>query len=157
MIVYNDIEDLARIKNAVCDEFFNVRKSIDIVQKNLDLLYLYTSKNEHDKRKQNPYIVKTVIKHMANGMNKHDAIILASEELMIDIKRVESVYWQQNRYMSAINLFAKRYFCEKLKKAGFTAKEIAKLLGISENHVFKLMRSTIDFWFLDDKKNKAGS
>lgn len=51
--------------------------------------------------------------------------------------------------MSAVNLFAKRYTCEKLKKAGFTAKEIARVIGVSENHIYKILRCNVDFWFLD--------
>ena len=91
---------------------------------------------------------------MANGLNKDDAIILTALDFNTSIERVKTIFWQQNRYMSAVNLYAKRYLCEKLRKSGFKAKEIAYILGISENHVFKLLRSNIDFWFLD-KRDKG--
>lgn len=105
-------------------------------------------KIEQTLRKQNPYIAKSIIKYMAQGLNKTDAIILTALDFDTDTKRVESIFWSQNRYMSAVNLYAKRYTCEKLKKAGLTAKKIAEILGISENHVYKLMKNNVDFWFL---------
>lgn len=106
-------------------------------------------KIEQKKRQQNPYIVKTVIKYLARGLNKEDAIILTANDFETDIDRVSTIFWAQNRYMSAVNLFAKRYTCEKLKKAGFTAKEIARVIGVSENHIYKILCCNVDFWFLD--------
>lgn len=109
----------------------------------------HQKKFEQKKRQQNPYIVKTVIKYLARGLNKEDAIILTAKDFKTDIDRVSTVFYAQNRYMSAVNLFAKRYTCEKLKKAGFTAKDIAKVIGVSENHIYKILRCNVDFWFLN--------
>lgn len=47
---------------------------------------------------------------------------------------------------TAILLFAKRYLCMKLKQAGFIAKDIALVLGVSENHIYKLLNCDIDYW-----------
>lgn len=41
-----------------------------------------------------------------------------------------------------VNLYAKRYTCEKLRNAGFSDKEIAEILGISIAMVDKLMKNT---------------
>lgn len=40
-----------------------------------------------------------------------------------------------------VNLYAKRYTCEKLRNAGFSDKEIAEILGISIAMVDKLMKN----------------
>lgn len=41
-----------------------------------------------------------------------------------------------------VNLYVKRYTCEKLRNAGFSDKEIAEILGISIAMVDKLMKNT---------------
>lgn len=41
-----------------------------------------------------------------------------------------------------VNLYAKRYTCEKLRNAGFSDNEIAEILGISIAMVDKLMKNT---------------
>jgi len=110
--------------------------------------YEHQKKANAEARRYHPYIVKSVIKYMAQGLNKTDAIIITALDFDTDIKRVETIFWFQNRYMTAVNLYAKRYACEKLKKAGLTAKKTAEILGISENHVYKLMKNNVDFWFM---------
>jgi len=121
------------------------KRIIDLVH----ISYDRQQKVNKEARQQNPYIVKRVIRYMAAGHAKPEAIILTALEFHTTVDRVKNVFWQQNRYMSAVNLFAKRYTCEKLKKAGFTAKEIARVIGVSENHIYKILRCNVDFWFLD--------
>lgn len=99
-------------------------------------------------RKQNPYIVKSVIKYMASGMCKDDAILKTAEDYKTRESRVSVLLWQQKRYISAVNLYARRYLCEKLKKSGMSAPEISQILGVSTNHVYKLLKTNVDFWFL---------
>ncbi|MCX4348226.1 MAG: hypothetical protein OSJ76_00390 [Alphaproteobacteria bacterium] len=118
----------------------------------IDLVHISYDKQQKvnkEARQQNPYIVKRVIRYMAAGHAKPEAIILTALEFHTTVDRVKSVFWQQNRYMSAINLYARRYMAEKLKNAGLTAKEIAKIIGVSENHIFKMLRHNTDFWFLN--------
>ena len=118
----------------------------------IDLLRLEHAKNkqiERQERRKNPYIVKSIIKYMASGLSRENAFIKTALDYQTDVNRIKAIFFEQNRYMSAINLFAKRYACEKLKQAGFKAKEIAKIIGVSENHIYKLLRCKIDFWFLD--------
>lgn len=149
MIVCNDSKEIERIKDELGDFTHQLRKITKKIENDVAALHVHTLHQEFNLRQQNPYIVKSVIKYMANGLNKTDAMLLTARDYDTDIKRISAVLWGQNRYMSAINLFAKRYACEKLKNAGFTAKQIAKIVGVSENHVFKLLRSTVDFWFLE--------
>lgn len=99
-------------------------------------------------RRQNPYIVKSVIKYMARGMCQDDAIARTADEFKTRESRVSVLLWQQKRYLSAVNLYARRYLCEKLKKSGMSAAEISQILGVSTNHVYKLLKTNVDFWFL---------
>lgn len=98
--------------------------------------------------KKNPYIVKRVISHISNGMCRHEAIELTADELNEPVKRVQVLFWQQKNYMSALRLFARKYTAETLKKAGYKTKDIAGLLGVSENHVYKLLKSVPNEWIL---------
>lgn len=148
MIVCNDSKEISSLQNKLKDYADKLNKLSDAMQLELTTLYRYTIDNERSIRQQNPYIVKAVIKYMANGLNKSDAMLLVAKDFQTDIARVQAVYWSQNRYMSAVNLYAKRYTCEKLKKSGYTAKQIASVIGVSENHIFKLLKANPDFWFL---------
>lgn len=143
--------ELERCKENICDAQQIINDSVIALQNLVAVSYKEACDTT---RHENPFIIKSVIKNMANGLNKDDAIILTALDFNTSIERVKTIFWQQNRYMSAVNLYAKRYLCEKLRKSGFKAKEIAYILGISENHVFKLLRSNIDFWFLD-KRDKG--
>lgn len=127
----------------------NILNSVDKIKKAIHISQFQMRTEEKNKRKQNPYIVKSVIKYMDNGLNKEDAITLTAADYNTSFDRVSTIFWGQARYMSAINLYAKRYLCEKLKNAGFIAKDIALILGISENHVFKILKCKTNFWFLD--------
>lgn len=149
MIICNDSDEVKKIRENLQDNFYDLRKSVKNIEYSINSLYSYSIDQEKHIRQQNPYIVKSVIKYMANGLNKNDAMLLTANDFKTDIKRVSAVFFGQGRYMAAINLFAKRYTCEKLKNAGYTAKQIANVIGVSENHVFKLLRATVDFWFLN--------
>lgn len=145
MIVYADDDVVDNLET----EMKNIFEAVDNIKKSIQIS-LDNTKTQNNKLKlQNPYIVKSVIKYMANGINQKDAIILTAMDFKTTTDRVDTIYWGQKRYMSAVNLFAKRYMCEKLKNANFKAKEIANILNISENHVFKLLKCKADFWFLE--------
>lgn len=126
-----------------------ISEAVDNIQSTIHISFQKQKECDNKSRLQNPYIVKSVIKYMANGLNKTDAVILTAQDFQTDIARIDVVYNGQKKYMSAVNLYAKRYLCEKLRQAGFIAKDIALVLGISENHVFKLLRCKADFWFLE--------
>ncbi len=69
------------------------------------------------------------------------------ELLCVSHEFQNSVNKEARRENLNVNLYAKRYTCEKLRNAGFSDKEIAEILGISIVMVDKLMKNTIDFWF----------
>ena len=76
-------------------------------------------------------------------------ITLTAEEYEVPEDKIRVLCGCQKRYMSAVNLYAKRYLCEKLKKRGMKTKEIAEIVGVSENHIYKLQKCNADFWFLE--------
>lgn len=124
---YYDLKDAA-------DNIFN---EILACQRALDVCMNYY-------RKQNPYIVKSVLKYIASGYDKNSAINLTAQDFSTTPERIEAIYQPSRRYMSAVNLYAKRYMTEKLRSHGFKIKEIAAILGVSENHVYKLLKCKID-------------
>jgi len=145
MIVFIDDETETKLEKYKKTIIQSIEHVIELVHTS----YNYQQKIEAKKRQENPYIVKSVIKYMAKGLNKQDAILMTATDFETTTRRVADIFWAQNRYMSAINLYARRYTCEKLKEAGLTAKEIAKIIGVSENHVFKMLHNKADFWFLN--------
>lgn len=144
MIVHLDDDTASLLEK----EKRNILKSVDNIINNINISYQIEANAVAKKRKQNPYIVKSVIKYMATGLSLDNAIIKTATRFETTTFRVKSIFWEQKRYMSAVKLYAKRFTCEKLKKHGMTAKQIANILDISENHVFKILRCNADFWFL---------
>lgn len=145
-----DLQQLDDIKSNIDEQIINISKTF----KELSYLVkeLNTTSKEYNREcmKRNPYIVKRVIKHIANGMSKQDAILLTADELGENTSRVKVLFSHQKAYMSALHLFARKYAAEQMKKAGFKTKTVAKTLGISENHVYKLVKSVPNEWILDN-------
>lgn len=121
-------------------------KSINKIESLVRVSYYNYANTESKERQKNPYIVKSVIKNLARGHNETNAILLTATEYETTFERVYAVYSEQKKYRSAIILFAKRYMCAKLKSHGFTAKEISKILNVSENHIFRLLNNAVDYW-----------
>lgn len=136
-LIYNIIE------NSIETELLLKR-----LKQSVDKLKVSARDYDNERQRINPYIVKRVVAHIANGLNVSDAIILTAEEYRETVKRVEVLFEHQKVYMSALNLFAKKYMAEKLKKAGYKTKQVAKIIGVSENHIYKLLRCTNNFWLL---------
>ena len=121
-------------------------QSVSEIENLVKVSYYNFGKTESKERQKNPYIVKSVIKNLACGHNETNAILLTASEYETTFERVYAIYSEQKKYRSAIVLFAKRYMCAKLKRHGFTAKEISKILNVSENHIFRLLNNAIDYW-----------
>lgn len=101
-----------------------------------------------DRLANRPHLVKRVIKYMAEGLNKSDSILKTSIDYNVPLIWVSAAFAQQNRYMTAVNLYAKKYAAQKLKKYGLSNDVIAEILGVSKNHVYKLLKANIDFSLL---------
>lgn len=143
-----DLKNLENIKTNINEKILKISTELkELEQLSSDLNCVATERN-NSAIKRNPYIVKRVIKHIANGMCQRDAILLTADELNEPTSRVEVLFKDQKYFMSALLLFSKKYACERLKKAGYTAKEIGKVLGVSENHIYKLLKAVPNFWEL---------
>lgn len=118
------------------------------LDKHLDNFLKASCDYDSARQRVNPYIVKRVVSHISNGLNVSDAILLTADELGELSNRVEVLFHNQKIYMSALNLFAKKYMAERLKKSGYTTKKTAELIGVSENHVYKLLKCPNKFWEL---------
>lgn len=137
--------DFDTIFSELQQEEEKILKAVDNFLKASKEIEIFLTKQDSFSRRQNPAIVKSVIRYIASGYSQQDAITLTAKDFMTNSFRVETVFQTAKKHMSAVKLYAKKYTCEKLKKAGFTAKKIAGILGISENHVYKLLRCDINF------------
>lgn len=123
-----------------------ISQSVDNIKSIVNITHANMCEKEKQERLKNPYIVKSVLKYLASGLSEYNSILLTAEKFEITVERVKCVYSHQKKYRSAILLFAKRYLCMKLKQAGFIAKDIALVLNVSENHIYKLLDCNIDYW-----------
>jgi transposase len=57
---------------------------------------------------------------------------------------IQHIFNHHCKYKTAINLYARRYAAIKLKQAGMSAPQMSKILGISENHIYKLLKAQVD-------------
>ena len=151
MIVHAD----ENIVNEINQEVTTIKESSERLINLVQISNQTQKRCENLKRQQNPYIVKSVIRNMAKGLNMTDAALLTAKEFKTTCERVEAIMWGQKRYYSAIRLFARRYLCEKLKEAGFKTSDIAKIAKVSPNHVYKMLKVKPDFWFLECKPMAA--
>lgn len=136
-----DLKKINKIHNDIIQNVDCIKNSVDDLKK---IICEYDNKSI----KKNPFIVKRVVKHLANGLSKHNAIALTATELNESTDRVSMLFSQQKTYMSALHLFSKKYLCEKMRNAGYSAKQISIVLNISENHVYKLLKSVPNEWIL---------
>lgn len=118
---------------------------VDNLRTKIEHLKFQVEETENLNRLENPYIVKTVLRHIANGVDQENAILLTAKQFHTTAFRVEVLVHSNKKYMSAVKLYARRFCAEKLKNAGFSAKKIAEILGVSENHVYKLLKCKIEF------------
>lgn len=131
-------------KNRLERSYKDLKKAADEIFEEVMAFNEAVKQQANRLEKQNPYIVKSVLKYIAAGYDKESAINLTAQDFGTTVFRVETIYQSSRRYMSAVNLYAKRYMCEKLRNAGFKIKEIAAILGVSENHIYKLLKCKID-------------
>lgn len=143
-----DLKNIENIKANINKKTIKISAEIKELEQLSSELNNTAAEHNREAIKRNPYIVKRVIKHIANGMCQRDAILLTADELGEPTSRVEVLFKDQKYFMSALLLFSKKYACERLKKAGYTAKEIGKVLGVSENHIYKLLKAVPNFWGL---------
>lgn len=100
---------------------------------------------EHDRteRKNNPYIAKRVIKHLAEGLTLDESCCLAANELGETLERVEGVFDYHRCFATGLRLYSRKYAIDKLYSAGFTGAQIAKIIGISTAHVYKVLKAEV--------------
>lgn len=141
------LDDINARQNKIQKLFEDICFENDVIKKNIEYLCLHEYREERRTHKKNPYIVKAVIKYMAQGNSYYDSVKMAAVDFETTEERVKILCCSHKFYLTAINLYARRYTAERLKKAGLKTKEIAKILGISENHVYKLLKYKLTIFF----------
>jgi len=119
----------------------SIVNDVDVLRLKVNDLSKAVYEYNSDALKQNPYIVKRIVKHIAEGYTVDNAVNLAADELQISTERAEAVFSNQKKHLSKIRLYARKYTAEKLKNAGYSAEKIAGILHISKSGVFKLLKS----------------
>ena len=142
----NDIKEVNAIKEAIQAQKQEILQQFEQLEKKLDELSTITFKVENEYKAQNPLIVKRVIKYIVSGYTKPDAIRKTADDFDTPEFRVSVVYDQSKKYMTALNLYAKKYMIEKLKKSGFSARKMAEIVGISIQSIYKIIKCPVDMW-----------
>lgn len=104
-------------------------------------LYYATHEYNSENVKKAPYIVKKVIYYMARGETLNNAVALTAADFNTSLERVHYIINAQKVHTAALNLYAKKFFVVTLKKSGYSIKDIAALLRISEAHAYRLARA----------------
>lgn len=137
MIIHFDLKEIEEIEE-------NIYSLVDKLRTKMEQFKHHAEYTENCVRLENPYIVKAVLRHIAAGTDLYNSCLLVAKQFHTNEFRVRQLIQSHKKYMSAVNLYARRFCAEKLKNAGFSAKKIAEILGVSENHVYKLLKCKID-------------
>lgn len=141
----NDAKTIDDLKEKIRCRKQSISKDLKAVLDYVDQLSEITFKIENESRAENPHIVKRVIKYMAAGMTKDDAISATAADFETPIFRVNVIYQMNRHYMTALNLYAKKYMIEKLKNAGFSVRQMSEIIGISKPNIYKILKCPIDY------------
>lgn len=136
------------IKEKYKEKYIDVKPVFSVVEKNLDLLreiiadlqidYLQAEKT---RLKENPKIVKRVLRYRGCGYSKQEALNKTAEDFNCTVQRVRIVYQENQQNTAYIRLYARKYLVQKLHDFGFAPVQIAKIAGISRQSVFRLLKS----------------
>lgn len=141
-------EDLESFKSDLRDCLDRIREEAEEIEISTNSICNQLRERDNKALKENPYILKRILKHIANGLAPSAACDLTADELNISTSRAEKLLSSQKMYFSALNLYARRFTALRLKKAGFDNVDISKILGVSSNHVYKLLESEVNLWVL---------
>lgn len=114
----------------------NIREKINKLQEyNINIKHF-----AYDNRKE---WFSKIIYYMTNGLTYTQALQLLCENEMLDCIEIEKIFKSFDYQRKATEIYAKIFFCKKLKNAGYTNIKIAELLGCSAVSVAKLLKCNI--------------
>lgn len=121
--------------------FLAVEKNIELLREIVaDLQYDY-QQAEKSRLKENPKIVKRILRYRGCGFSKQEALNKTAEDFNCSVQRVRIVYQENQQNTAYIRLYARKYLVQKLYDYGFAPIQIAKIAGISRQSVFRLLKS----------------
>lgn len=140
--VYNSIDEKIKNMRIPLKDFIEGFNNIDKeLEKILTLQRFFTNKRSCNNAK----LIKKIIYHIAKGVPEERAVDLSADELGYWDKEAYIIWCSSKKALkTGTLLFAKRYTACKLKKRGYKIKEIASILEVSENHVYKLLHENVD-------------
>lgn len=119
------------------EEFeLSMRKQID----NLDEFNIEMYQYSVDNRTK---WFKSIVHYMVNGLTYQQAVQLLCDDENLDPIKIENLLKSFDYQRKATDMYAKIFFCKKLKDAGYTNKKIAELLHCSAVTVAKLLKCKV--------------
>ena len=104
------------------------------------LLELKSPKNRF---KLNALLVRKINAEIAITGEQEDAILKIAEDFGLSIETVRWIYIHANKSKKALKRFSLHFTAIKMHDAGFSAKDIARTLNLSEKYVYKLLSANI--------------
>ena len=135
-------DELARLKTKICDistavdDAFCVLKTID---EQLRELIAPSARLKSD-----ALLVRKVAALLVQSEDLNAACHLVAEETGLSAECVYFTFIRANKIKNMLERHARHYTALKMKKSGFTAAQIAEVLGVSEKYVYKLITAKIE-------------
>ena len=140
-----DREYIDQLSKDIDDAAKDLKSRFQDLSDNLHHLKRAVYEYDSETQKQHPLIIKRVAKHIADGLTQLDAISQTAIDLKLPLERVEGIFSYQKKYTASLQLYARRYFVHHLKKRGYSSRDIAQIIGISLNSVYRLEKSNCIF------------
>jgi hypothetical protein len=143
---YNEVNTILQIIQSYIEKnVWDIEKNLSTIKEQLNEIDLLRAHLIKKRKKDNASLVKRIIYYIAKGLPEQKAIAIASDEFCYWDKEA-TVIWQDSKksLKTGTLLFAKRFTAVKMRKKGFKIKEIAGVLEVSENHVYKLLNEDVD-------------
>lgn len=89
-------------------------------------------------------LVRKVAAVLTQTGDLNAAVHMVAESTGLSAECVFFTFRRANRIKNILERHARIYTAQKMKKSGFTAKQIAGTLGVSEKYVYKLLTAKIE-------------
>lgn len=113
------------------------------LRKKIEKLKENNLENEHFITDNRANWFKSIVHYMINGLTYKQAIQLLADNYNFDAFKLKKVFDAFDYERRAIDIYAKIYTIQALKKAGFTNIKIAEILEVSAATVSRLQKCKI--------------
>lgn len=133
--------DIFDLESRIKEKINNLHRNI----KDFDALFHELEGKVIEKRKllNNcvPYMIRKIMQYISEGDTELVAIGLVAEEFCYPLYKVHSIWDSAKCQKKALNMYARAYTAQRMAAAGYSSKDIAVVLKLSETSVRKLLKS----------------